>query len=323
MEQVRWEIEQQSPGSRWLGRRLAAIGESLDRHPFWWSSVVQTAVFVAAWVAGSATLFPNITFFEVEDPSSVIATAWQVLAGFASIAFAGLAVLMQLTSEPVVTSRGVRQVLFKESQFRPVLAFSITGAIQVGAGALLLGESEAAVIEVVVVAVTILLIGWSYARVGAVYSDPGEALRLGEAALQRDLVSSMREARSRAVAESRLHKVVPREWRLFSISPLDGIVLLRADRSAALSDVDIDLINDVVNEIADGDSSALEASDASTGPAEPATADSPELRIATSLGSTVEAGSEVFVLKNPASFAGNRNRVASRLAKALRWEEAT
>jgi hypothetical protein len=181
------------------------------------------------------------------------------LAAFASIAFACLAVLMQLTSEPVVTSRGVRQVLFQESQFRPVLAFSIVSAIQVVAATLFLDQPESAVVEVAVVALTILWIGWSYPRVGKVYANSGEALRLGEKALVDDLRKSMREAHTRAAAEARLHAVAPREWRWSSTATVDGTVLVAADRAGTLLDVDIDLLTDIIKDIADEDVGAFTA----------------------------------------------------------------
>lgn len=320
-EQVRWEIARHGPKGRRLMGVFVAIRDSLDRRPFVWSGVVQALAFLVAWVAGSVTLFPHIVF-DIRDPSGVIATAWQVLAGFASIAFAGLAVLMQLTSEPVVTSRGVREVLFRESQFRPVLAFSIVGAVQVGAATLFLDQPESAVIEVVIVAGTILWIGWSYARVGKVYANPGEALRLGERALVDDLRKSMREARARAIAESRLYDVVPRNWRWGATRSADEAVVLAADHAGIFSDVDVDLLGDIVKDIADDDASSLTASAVTDSPGVPPAGSSPELRIVVSLGSSIEAGQELFVLKNPESYSGDLTRLRSRLSKALRWEEA-
>lgn len=320
LEQVRWEIARNSPRT---GRIRAAIDfgrDSWDRRPFAWSSLAQAAAFALAWATGVVTLFPHVEAFNVDDPSAVIATAWQVLAGFASIAFAGLAVLMQLTSEPVVTSRGVRQVLFRESQFRPVLAFAIVGAIQVGVASLFLDQPESALVEVAVVALAILWIGWSYARVGKVYANPGEALRLGEKALVDDLKTSMREAHARAVAEARLHAVAPREWRWSSTATVDGTVLLAVDRSGTLLDVDIDLLTDVIKDIADEDVSAFTAAATTNAPGEPSTGPPPELRIMVSIGSSVEAGHEIFVLKNAESYSGNLANLRSRLTKTLRWE---
>jgi hypothetical protein len=211
-------------------------------------------------------------------------------------------------------------VLFQESQFRPVLAFSITGAIQVGAATLFLTQSESAVVEVTMVALTILWIGWSYARVGRVYAHPDEALRLGEKALLRDLRASMREAHARAVAETRLHAVLPRDWHWGGTATLDGTVVVTAERSGNLVDVDIDLLEDIVRDVADDDASAFTASDAPTGPGVPSTANAPELRIMTSIGSSVDAGQAIFVLKNPDSFMGDLPRLQSRLQNSLRWE---
>ena len=282
---------------------------------------MHTAAFAIAWTTGAVTLFPHINALDVDDPSAVIATAWQVLAGFASIAFAGLAILMQLTSEPVVTSRGVRQVLFQESQFRPVLAFSIIGAIQVGAATLFFDQPESAVVEVAVVALTVLWIGWSYARVGKVYASPGEALRLGERALVDDLKKSMREAHTRAAAEARLHAVSPREWRWSSTATVDGTVLISADRASVLMDVDIDLLTDITKDIADANASAFTASSVTNAPGEPSTGSPPELRIMVSIGSTIESGQEIFILKNAESYSGDLAKLRRRLARALRWAD--
>ncbi|WP_460749040.1 hypothetical protein [Myceligenerans cantabricum] len=320
LEQIRWEIEHQTTSdSKRIRQHAMALRNSWNLHPFTWSSFVQASVFLVAWASGVITLFPSIPAVSIEDPSAAIVASWQVLAGFASIAFAGLAVLMQLTSEPVVTSRGVRQVLFEESQFRPVLAFSITGAIQVGAAALFLTQPESAVVEFAIVALTILWIGRSYARVGRVYASPGEALRLGEEALLRDLRASMREAHARAVAETRLHAIVQRDWHWSSTATLDGKVVVTADRSGTLADVDIDLLADIVRDIAGEDASAFTASDAPSGPGVPSTESAPELRIMFAIGSLAEAGQEIFLLKNLDSFTGDLSKLQTRLENTIRW----
>ena len=320
-EQVRWEIARHSPKTARTKAVFDSVRDSWDRSPFVWSSGVHVAVFAFAWTAGAVTLFPPIPAFDVDDPAAVITAAWQVLAGFASIALAGLAVLMQLTSEPVVTSRGVRQVLFQESQFRPVLAFSIVGAVQVGIAALFLDHPGSAIVEVAVVCTTILWIGLSYARVGQVYAEPGAALRLGEKALVIDLKKSMREAHTRAVAEERLHTLTPREWRWNSTAAIDGAVLVTADRAGALVDFDIDLLTDITNDIADDDSSSFTASTTFNAPGEPSTANHPELRVMASIGSSIEAGQEIFILKNSESYSGDLAKLQGRLSKSIRWDE--
>ena len=321
LEQTRWEVKQHTiSDSRRIRKVAAALHSSWDQRPFAWSSVVQAGAFILAWVSGAITLFPSAPVVNVGDPSAAIATAWQILAGFASIALAGLAVLMQLTSEPVVTSRGVRQVLFQESQFLPVLAFSITGAIQVGAATLFLDQPESAAIEVAIVALTIFWIGWSYARVGRVYANPGEALRLGQLALRRDLMASMREAHARAVAESQLNDLVPRDWRWSKTATFDGTVVVTAPRSGNLKDIDIELLEDIVRDIAEEDASAFTASYAPSGPVAPSTAIAPELRITASIGSSIEAGQEIFILKNSDTFTGDLPQLRIRLEKTLRWE---
>lgn len=322
LEQVRWEIRH-TPKRLSFRRVVETIRNSWDRRPFVWSGGVQAVAFLVAWMASEVTLFPDVPPLDLENPSAVIGTAWQVLAGFAAIAFAGLAVLMQLTSEPVVTSRGVRQVLFQVSQFRPVLAFSITGAIQVGAATLFLDQPESAIVEVTVVALTVLWIGRSYARVGRVYANPGEARRLGEEALLRDLKASMRKAHARSAAEDRLHAIVPREWRWTGTAAVDGTTLVAVDRAGTLVDVDIDLLRDITNDIADEDASALTASEATNTPDEPSTGSPPELRIMTSIGSTAEAGQEIYILKNPESYTGNLDKLRRRLTTTLRWEESS
>lgn len=321
LAQVRWEIDRADRGKRRPSDLAGVFGPALAERPFTVAAIAQAGVFVLAWLAGAITLFPNVTAFEVSAPSTVIATAWQVLAGFASIAFAGLAVLMQLTAEPVVTSRGVRQVLFEESQFRPVLAFSIMGAAQVGAATLFLEESEAAILEVAVVALTILWIGCSYARVGKVYADPGEALRLGEKALLRDLKASMREAHTRAVAEARLHDLVPREWLGPSSARQDAVVLVSADRTRRILDVDFELLSDTTRDLASDGPTSFTASDAPIEPQGSLVAESPQLRVGFSLGSEVDPGQALYILVNSGSFTGSLAQLRRRLQKTLLWEE--
>lgn len=275
-------------------------------------------IFTFAWAAGYITV-PSLSRFEVEAAASVIGTSWQIVATFASIAFAGLTVLMQVASEPVVTSRSARQVLFEETQFRPVLAFSITASVQVGVAALFLDRTESAIIEVAVVAVTILWIGLSYARVGMVFARPGEALRLGQAALERDLMASLRHAYSRSVAEERLHALVPQDWSWIRQGSTEVVPVLVASTTDVLADIDFDLLTDIVKTVADDDSTAPVASDAPIQPDEGTVSNAPQLRISTSLGSSVDAGRAVFVLANPESFSGDLSQLAFRLTRAVRW----
>ncbi len=42
-----------------------------------------------------------------------------------------------------------------------------------------------------------------------------------------------------------------------------------------------------------------------------------------SIGSTIESGQEIFILKNAESFSGDLDKLRGRLSKALRWEEAS
>lgn len=290
----------------------------LDSHPFSLCGLLQVCIFAVAWGSGYITV-RSLHRFQVQAAASVIGIAWQIVATFASIAFAGLTVLMQVFSEPVVTSRSARQVIFEETRFRPVLAFSITASIQVGAAALFLDRTESAIVEVAVVALTVLGIGHSYARVGSVLSKPREALRLGQVALERDLMASLRDAHSRSVAEERLHALVPQHWLWPQQGSTDAVPVLVASTTDVLVDIDFDLLTDIVKMIADNDSTAPVASDAPIRPGEGTVANAPRLRISTSLGSSVDAGRAVFVLTNPRSFSGNLSRLGERLAGAVRW----
>lgn len=321
LEQVRWEVEHNAPKPTWWRRVASVLMRKLDSHPFTFCGVLQVLVFAAAWGSGYITV-SSLNRFEVEAAASVIGISWQIVATFASIAFAGLTVLMQVASEPVVTSRSAREVLFEETHFRPVLAFSITASIQVGVAALFLDRTESAIVEVSVVGVTILWMGLSYARVGLVFAKPGEALRLGQAALERDLMSSLRHAHSRSVAEERLHALVPQDWSFLQHDSTEVVPVLVAPRADVLDDVDFDLLRDIVKEIADDDSTAPVASDAPPKPQEGTAANAPELRISTSLGSSVDTGRPVFVLTNAGSFSGDLGRLGDRLAKAVRWGKA-
>lgn len=315
---MRWEIERDTPKPAWWSRLAPFLMRKLDLHPFRFCGALQVLVFAVAWGSGHITV-SSLNRFEIEAATSVIAISWQIVATFASIAFAGLTVLTQVASEPVVTSRSARAVLFEETQFRPVLAFSITASIQVGVAALFLDRTESAIVEVAVVGATILWIGLSYARVGAVFAKPGEALRLGQAALERDLMSSLRDAHSRSVAEERLHALVPQDWSFLQHDSTEVVPVLVAPREEVLADVHFYLLTDIVTEIADADSTAPVASEAPAQPIEGTAANAPELRISTSLGSNVDAGHPVFVMTNPGSFSGDLGRLGDRLAKAVRW----
>ena len=86
-------------------------------------------------------------------------------------------------------------------------------------------------------------------------------------------------------------------------------------------DVDIDLLTDIIKDIADDNASAFTAASTSNAPGEPSTGSPPELRIMASIGSSIEAGQEIFILKNAESYSGDLAKLRSRLAKALRWAE--
>lgn len=130
----------------------------------------------------------------------------------------------------------------------------------------------------------------------------------------------MREAHTRTAAEARLHAVVPREWRWSSTATIDGEVLLAADRAGTLINVDIDLLTDIVKDIED-DASAFIGAAITDAPGEPSTESSPQLRIMASIGSSIDAGQEIFILKDSESYSGDRTKLQRRLMKTLRWKE--
>lgn len=124
----------------------------------------------------------------------------------------------------------------------------------------------------------------------------------------------------RALAESRLHDLVPRERRWGSTGAQDEVILLSAGRSGVLADLDMNLLRDIKRRVAGSGKTSFAAAgaidDINVSPVEPA----PEIRIMVSVGSTVELGEDIFILKNASAYTGDPTKLRGPLGAAIRWE---
>lgn len=295
------------------------IAAVVHRTPIVSAVCIQIALLVACILTGLLDV-SVLARFATAEPGEVLLVAWQVQSAFVSIAFAGLAVLVQLASEPVVTARSVREVLFRHTWFMAMLSFALSGTIQLGAVAIWFPSDEALVIEFVgVVAATVTAVAFAYKRAADVFSTPGKAYELGTTAIIEDALSSLSETWATAEGQRRLEEVVPRAW-FTAVDDAPTEVVAVAPRDAEFQDVRLGPLRDVVQMI-DADSATVQARGPSIGVGEGAgqATGRAKLRLLVGLGASVTEGQAIFVLESPEQYCGDRLDLGRRLAEAVWW----
>lgn len=311
------------PSSGWLleghlkqkpGRRERAQAFVHGR-PLMLGVVVQAVVGALCWALPRIPgYWPNS--LTVTDPGSALEVLWQVQAAFASIAFAGLALMFQVASDGAVAARNLRETLVRATWFLPALGLSLGGTLQLGIITLWAPTSQALLMELAfVVAATLLAVGYAYYRASAVFMRPELADRLASRALVDLAVTSMRSADARDKARAELADVVPAHWDP-TVTPE---VVFSAPTKGTFADVRLQPLRAIADQIAAFSSSLAEAQ---VGQGIPA-ADDPEkrasLRLMAALGTQLDEGAPLFVLVNGGAFSGSRRQLARRLGAVVRW----
>jgi hypothetical protein len=257
------------------------------------------------------------------DPQGSLLQLWQVHTVFVAIAFAGLAILFQLASDPVVTSRSLRSDLVRHTFFITTLAFALAGAIQLGLIALWFPTAAAIVIEfLLIVTVTVFLVALAYIRTARIFARPEAALELGKAALVDLALDSLYENWAQTEASRRLEERVPRDLSpsLEAMKSI-GIPIAHAPMDGEIEDVRLEPIEDALRGLEAKHNAGI-GTHSDTGPttsglvSNDATA---SLKVRFSIGSRVKKGDPLFLLEG---LKPSEARIASmerRLMSAIKW----
>jgi hypothetical protein len=295
----------------------------LFEHPFASAALLHVPVIVLTAV-GFAWDRPFLPQLAPENPSDVLQTAWQVHSGFVAIAFAGLAMLIDMAGrESLINPIHERRFLLQHTLFLFAFSYSLLGAIELGAATAWFDNAGVVfVLLLAIVAGTISLIGNAYARAIHALTEPGYAENAQQSALVTQLRASMDASRAMSHANTALHAVTPREWL---IEEVEGATpLLHVESRGRLADVHLPSIRRLQLEFTTSPATAQSvdphAAPESTGHSTAIT--NPPLVILTSIGQTIDVGRPLFILRQTAVPDRLANKTELRLRHAVRLEEA-
>ena len=139
------------------------------------------------------------------DAGEAIGLAWQVQTSIAAIAFAGLALIIQLAANPPVAVRSSREVLYRETHFRFLLSYAGGSSVLLGVVSTWLPSDGGALLCFLVCFVgTLVLIGFSYLRAARFFLDDRHAAESAIQLLLAKLDDGIRDQRVVAEANRRL-----------------------------------------------------------------------------------------------------------------------
>jgi hypothetical protein len=272
----------------------------------------------------SPTLLPMLA---PKDPQSVLGLAWQVHAGITAIAFAGLALLFQFSTQSLIAGHTIRGALFTRTYFRPILAYCLAVDIELALVTAWFSTPSALVIQMFFVFVgSLLLIAFAYWRVLRVFIQPELTEGAGQVALLDLLRQSADSNKALTTANGRLAEVVPLSWSSPDSRSTDVQRLVRSSRRQVLTDVNLPRIRDVITELdAKSDLGARASAPPSLAQAgaSGATLDEnrrSELHMLAELGSSVGENKYVFYVANADLFTGDWRKLERRLLNAIDWD---
>ncbi|WP_141715203.1 hypothetical protein [Micromonospora rhizosphaerae] len=181
------------------------------------------------------------------NASEALGLAWQVQTSIAAIAFAGLALVIQLASNPPVAIRSSREVLYRETLFRSLLLFAGASNVTLGIIAIWLASDGGAIIGFLFCfVVTMLFIGLSYFRAAEHFLDERRAAVRALNLLQEKLSDGLYKLDVMARANTRLADLFPGDSLIRARSrasgSTDGIPLVIVGQSVRLEDVNYRLL---------------------------------------------------------------------------------
>ncbi|WP_433825950.1 hypothetical protein ACQP2E_28065 [Actinoplanes sp. CA-015351] len=241
-----------------------------------------------------------------KDPTEVLGLAWQVQTSIAAIAFAGLALIIQLAGTPPIAISSSREVLFRLTLFRGLLLYAGATNVALGVVATWIGGAAGVLICFIFCFVaTVVFIGFSYFRVAAYFLN-AEGARAAALTVLRDKIGGgLHELRLMSMANARLDEMFPTASPVarYAQTPVGAheTPLLELDDDKYLDDLDSAGLKSAAVEILrlvpppgfkasmphPGDSAPQEAA---------MNAVDPFLRIECGLGARVVAGDRLFTL---------------------------
>jgi len=323
-----WILEETA--SELKTERLSALSRRrvwdlrLQDHPLATALCCHAVVFLGVVVAfiWQPEVFPSLA---PANSQPILLVAWQVHSSFVAIAFAGLALLFQLSTEPLMAAHTVRALLFRKTRFALLLLYSLIGSVQLAVVSAWLPSDGALVLELLFVVTTSLaLIAIAYSLAARTFTDAQFAKNLGQDAILQSMLNSMDSTWASVEANQRLQQVMGRDY-LLTLNSTVIRELVVAPNDIRVTDVHIprlraalaDLVNHtiVVQSLAATDTTEVDVESVSI-------ADEPRLFIRTSIGERIGSGNAVFVIQNPENYTGDISRFEARLRAAVRTEPA-
>jgi hypothetical protein len=309
------ELSRDRPIRRTAQRHLTAIAAFL-------ALLLLAVSAVTRW--RSATFFPMLA---PKDPQSVLGLAWQVHAGIIAIAFAGLALLLQFSTQSLIAGHTIRGALFRRTYFRPILTYCLIADVGLALVTAWFSTPSAVVIQMVFTILgSVALIAFAYGQVLRVFVQPGLTEGVGQTALLDLLSRSLDSNKALARANGRLEEVVNLSWSSSESSNTNVQRLVRSSRRQVLTDVNLLRLRDVLREL---DAKSRQVATASEPPSPPGEGTSgasleksrrSQLHMLAQLGSSVDENKYVFYVTNPHLFTGDWEKLERRLLNALDWD---
>ena len=129
----------------------------------------------------SPTVLPMLA---PEEPQTVLGLAWQVHAGIIAIAFAGLALLLQFSTQSLIAGHTIRGALFRRTYFRPILTYCLIADVGLALVTAWFSTPSAVVYQMFFTILgSLALIAFAYWQVLRVFIQPGLAEGVGQNAL--------------------------------------------------------------------------------------------------------------------------------------------
>ena len=318
LDETRREIST-SREKRPLRRRLYLKAE---RHPILPALIAHILIAAAAvlLVRFSPSFFPSLL---PPDPRNVLLVLWQVHVTFVSIAYAGLALVFQLSTGPVVTARSMRTIVFQSTYFVPILFYSLIGTMQLGAVTFWAVSGSAILLEFILTfGLAVIGVAFAYSRTAHIFRSSRYAFELGKQGLIERALDSLYEDRTLAEANRRMAAQVPRIYRSFGEEESEESheIVVRSKRSGTVGDIDMrlmrDFLLDLEGTVANKANQTQEAKKNVSFSEELAT---PKLNTLLSLGQRVDLGDPLFLVQNSNPNVVNL-KATDKLAAVVAWE---
>lgn len=179
-----------------------------------------------------------------KDAGAALLTMWQVQASFTGVAFAVLALIFQFAEAPDGMPRSMRDVLYERTRLIPILIFSGTATLIIGAISIWRPTDGAVAVAFFLELVpSVAAIVYAYKQSADIFRSPDLARALATKRLESTLIESLRQIARFDEANKRLAEVLPQDqdWpAMIRNAQGDTRVhyLVRADRDRWIEHID-------------------------------------------------------------------------------------